>query len=61
RFDNAHGVHEQHVFDPVTGEELGLPRELTREEWPHLSECLDLLEAWCLQYGTCGGSRSGEK
>jgi hypothetical protein len=53
RFDNAHGVHEQHVFDPVTGEELGLPRELTRDEWPHLSECLDLLEAWCFAYGTC--------
>lgn len=61
RFDNAHGVHEQHLFDPVTGEELGLPRELTREEWPHLSECLDLLEAWCLEYGSCGKSRSGTK
>jgi hypothetical protein len=54
RFDNAHGVHEQHVFDPVTGVEIGLPRKLTRDEWPHLSECLDLLEAWCLQYGSCG-------
>lgn len=61
RFDNAHGVHEQHVFDPVTGEELGFPRELTREEWPHLSECLDLLEAWCFAYGTCGSSRSGKE
>lgn len=53
RFDNAHGVHEHHVFDPVTGVEIGLPRELTREEWPHLSECLDMLEAWCFQYGSC--------
>lgn len=61
RFDNAHGRHEQHVFDPVTGEEQGLPRELTREEWPHLSECLDLLEAWCFAYGTCGGSKSDAK
>jgi hypothetical protein len=62
RFDNAHGVHEQHVFDPVTGEEQGLPRKLTREEWPHLSECLDLLEAWCFAYGTCGrpGAGAGE-
>ncbi len=57
RFDNAHGVHEQHVFDPVTGVELGLPRELTREEWPHLSECLDMLEAWCFQYGSCAGTK----
>jgi hypothetical protein len=57
RFDNAHGVHEQHVFDPVTGVEIGLPRELTREEWPHLSECLDMLEAWCFEYGSCAGSR----
>lgn len=54
RFDNAHGVHEQHVFDPVTGDELGYPREITRAEWPHLSDCLDMLEAWCLEYGTCG-------
>jgi hypothetical protein len=61
RFDNAHGVHEQHVFDPVSGEELGRPRELTREEWPHLSECLDLLEAWCFEYGACRGSGVGEK
>ncbi len=53
RFDNAHGVHEQHVFDPLTGEELGSPRLLTRDQWPHLSECLDLLEAWCYDYGTC--------
>jgi len=53
RFDNAHGVHEKHVFDPVTGVEFGPPRELTREEWPHLSECLDMLEAWCFQYGSC--------
>ena len=59
RFDNAHGVHEQHLFDPVTGEELGLPRQLTRQEWPHLSECLDLLEAWCFAYGTCRESESG--
>jgi hypothetical protein len=61
RFDNAHGVHEQHVFDPVSGEELGRPRELTREEWPHLCECLDLLEAWCFEYGACRGSGAGEK
>ena len=54
RFDNAHGVHEQHVFDPITGVELGLPRELTREEWPYLSECLDMLEAWCYEFGSCG-------
>lgn len=60
RFDNAHGVHEQHLFDPVTGEELGLPRELTRDEWPHLSECLDLLEAWCFVYGTCGTTGSAK-
>jgi len=58
RFDNAHGVHEQHVFDPVTGDELGLPRELTREEWPHLSECLDMLEAWCFAYGSCADPES---
>src|SRR5690606_14960609 len=56
RFDNAHGVHEQHIFDPVTGVELGLPRELTRDEWPHLSECLDMLEVWCFDYGSCGAS-----
>lgn len=61
RFDNAHGVHEQHVFDPVTGEELGYPREITREEWPHLSECLDLLEAWCFEYGTCGSAEARAK
>jgi hypothetical protein len=61
RFDNAHGVHEQHVFDPETGEELGLPRQLTRDEWPHLSECLDMLEAWCFEYGTCGKSQPGTK
>lgn len=54
RFDNAHGVHEQHIFDPLTGAELGPPRELTRDEWPHLSECLDLLEEWCFRYGNCG-------
>jgi hypothetical protein len=54
RFDNAHGVHEQHVFDPVTGVEIGPPRVLTRDEWPHLSECLDMLEAWCFRYGNCG-------
>lgn len=61
RFDNAHGVHEQHVFDPVTGEELGYPREITREEWPHLSECLDLLEAWCFEFGTCGSAKARAK
>jgi hypothetical protein len=58
RFDNAHGVHEQHVFDLVTGVEVGHPRKLTRDEWPHLSECLDMLEAWCLQFGNCGDSTS---
>jgi len=57
RFDNAHGVHEQHIFDPVTGAELGPPRELTRDEWPHLNECLDLLEAWCFEYGSCAESK----